>query len=103
MGSLSNRGAVAALAAAAGVWAVGWGVNFVALRDYSSPRGHGIVLVATVAASALVALGGVRRALGDRMSPRSALLTALAVGLVVAAVEFGTWIVLALLAVRRSV
>jgi hypothetical protein len=41
---LRNRGANAALATAAGIWALGWVINFVALDD-SSPRGHSIVLL----------------------------------------------------------
>jgi hypothetical protein len=64
--------------------------------DFSSPRGHGIVLLATLVMSVLVALVGVERALSRRMTRLRAWLTALVVALLVAGLEFATLIVLAL-------
>ena len=82
------------------MWALGWGVNLLAL-DSSSPRGHSIVLLTTIVLSVVVALVGVQRALGERMSQRRASLGALVVGVLLAGVEFSTLIVIALHALAR--
>jgi hypothetical protein len=91
----NRRGVVAAFFAAGGVWALGWGINF-AVLDFSSPRGHAIVLFGTIVLSALVALLGVERALVRRTPRLRAWLTALSLGVLVAGLEFATWFALAL-------
>ena len=82
------------------MWLLGWGINFIALDSFS-PRGHSIVLLATIIFSAVVALVGVRRALGERMGRGRALVGAVVVGLVVAGLEFSTLIVVALNALSQ--
>jgi hypothetical protein len=88
-------GVVGAVVVAVGVWALGWGITS-AVRDFSSPREEGIILLGTAVVSVLVALLGVGRALGQRTTRRRAWLTALGVAVLLAGLEFAAWFGLAL-------
>jgi hypothetical protein len=91
----SRRWAVgAALAVAAATCGLGWGINFLAL-DTASPRAHAIVLSSTIVASALVgAVTSVR--LMPRATRGKTSITAFGTAALIAAVEFGLLLALAL-------
>jgi hypothetical protein len=89
----------AALVVAAATFGLGWGINFLAL-DTTSPQAHAAVLLSTIVASALV--GAITSA---RLLPRATwaktTITALGTAVLIAGVEFGVLLAIALFSLSR--